>query len=260
MQGQRISISNRDKQIVCGLFLSKYDQAALDYLGFQSFIEAFNALGFSLGARPASIKNYRDEIDPFFPNRRRGWHKRPLRAHCKRIMDTYSQFDIATLGDLIKSFLCPELELDSIPDVARVLQKLNEAAEFSFARRLITGKAAEEYFRINYLQMPEFRECRLTDTTQWGCGFDFKLTVTDNISFSAVEVKGLRNRYGQVQMTDLEHAIAEALADRYYLVLVRNFAESPFHSVIRDPVHGDLEFSKVERKEVRISWLANIKE
>jgi len=260
MHVQSDNISNRDRQIICGLFLSKYDQAALDYLGFQSFTEAFNTLGLSLHAKPASIKNYRDEIDPFFPNKRKGWHQRPLRDHCKRIMDLYERLEISDLGDLIKGFLYPDQELEQLPEISKVLKQFNEGAESSFAKRLITGRAAEAYFRSNYARMPEFDACQLTDTTQWGCGFDFKMTTTNSDSFSAVEVKGMRNRCGQVQMTDLEYAIADALTDRFYLVLVRNFAEMPFHSVIRNPLRGDLEFARIERKEMRISWLTSIRE
>jgi len=86
------------------------------------------------------------------------------------------------------------------------------------------------------------------------------MTTTNGDSFSAVEVKGMRNRCGQIQMTDLEYAMADALAVRFYLVLVRNFADIPFHSVIRNPVRSDLAFATTERTEVRISWLTNIRE
>ena len=59
--------ATRDKLMLAGLFLSKYDALGLKKLGFETFAEAFNVIGYALGARPASIKNYRDEFDPFFP-------------------------------------------------------------------------------------------------------------------------------------------------------------------------------------------------
>jgi hypothetical protein len=61
-------------------------------------------------------------------------------------------------------------------------------------------------------------------------------------------------------MTDLEYEMAEALRDRYYLVLVRNFAEEPFHTVIKDPIKSTLQFTKVERQEIRVSWNASVVE
>jgi hypothetical protein len=66
-------IAKREKLILVGLYLAKYDSLGLKRLGFESFAEAFNVIGYALGSRPASIKNYRDEFDPVFPNRRKGW-------------------------------------------------------------------------------------------------------------------------------------------------------------------------------------------
>jgi hypothetical protein len=65
-------MATREKLILSGLYLSKYDLLGLKGLGFESFAEAFNVIGYALGSRPASIKNYRDEFDPLFSNRRKG--------------------------------------------------------------------------------------------------------------------------------------------------------------------------------------------
>ena len=250
----------RDRQIICGLFLSKFDQDGLQYLGFENFSEAFNALGYSLRARPASIKNYRDELDPYFPNGRKGWHKRPLRDHCKLIRKLYGNASLVELGDLIKSFLLPTEFTESLPDVARVLAAHYGEESSSFAKRLITGRAAEQYFVANFHRMPEFSSLLLTDTTNWGCGFDFKLATQSGNWVCAVEVKGIRAKFGQIQLTELEHDMAEALSDRYYMVLVRNFIEQPFHTIVKDPLNCRLQFTRTERKEVRLSWNANVNE
>ena len=60
-------IATREKLILAGLFLSKFDTLGLAMLGFEGFTEAFNVIGFALGGKPASIKNYRDEFDPLEP-------------------------------------------------------------------------------------------------------------------------------------------------------------------------------------------------
>lgn len=80
-------MATRQKLILTGLYLSKYDQLGLRNLGFDNFVEAFNVIGYALGSRPASIKNYRDEFDPLFPNRRMGWHKRPTRDYCREVFE-----------------------------------------------------------------------------------------------------------------------------------------------------------------------------
>lgn len=66
------NLTVRRKLILSGLYLSKFDSEGLKSLGFDSFTEAFNVIGYALGSQPASIKNYRDEFDPLFPNRRKG--------------------------------------------------------------------------------------------------------------------------------------------------------------------------------------------
>src|SRR5271169_6625544 len=97
-------IATREKLILAGLYLSKYDSAGLKKLGFESFVEAFNVIGYALGQKPASIKNYRDEFDPLFPNKRLGWHKRPTRDYCHEVFTVYKSLDLDTFAGLIKSF------------------------------------------------------------------------------------------------------------------------------------------------------------
>jgi hypothetical protein len=77
MPNNRI-FSTRDKAILMGLYLSKFDDKALKELGFDGFMQAYNALGYSIGTKPYSIRNYRDEFDPYFPNQRQGWRNRKL--------------------------------------------------------------------------------------------------------------------------------------------------------------------------------------
>ena len=55
-------IPTRDRLILVGLYFSKYDSLGLKGLGFESYVEAFNVIGYALG------KNYRDEFDPLSPN------------------------------------------------------------------------------------------------------------------------------------------------------------------------------------------------
>jgi len=240
------------------MFLSKFDRKGLKYLGFAGFAEAYNAFGYSLQARPASIKNYRDEVDPCFPNARKGWHKRPVREHCQRILDQYAMLSLAELGEIIKGLLLPAPPAETIQEVKRVLELRTPDPSASFAKRLITGRAAERYFVAHCAEMAEFAGARLTDTTGWGCGFDFKVMPQKSSTFYAVEVKGLQGRSGQIQMTDLEFEVAEVLRDRYFLVLVRNFVELPFHTVINNPTKSAIHFTRVERQETRLSWHASV--
>jgi hypothetical protein len=121
-------ISTRDKLILTGLFLSKYNSVGLSRLGFETFKEAFNVIGYGLGQKPASIKNYRDEFDPLLSSTRRGWHKRPRREYCLKILNDYQDLDIATFTSLIQSFVGYDENL-----VSNLRQ----------SRRLVKGGAAQ---------------------------------------------------------------------------------------------------------------------
>lgn len=248
-------ISTREKLILAGLYLSKYDEAGLIRLGFDGFQEAFNVIGFALGSKPASIKNYRDEFDPLFPNRRMGWRKRKTRDYCLAVFEHYKGLDFETFTGLVRSFFGYDENLES----RTISPKQQPDGESSFAQRLITGLAAERYFESVHAEVPEFNGYVMENTTRFGCGYDFRLRSEPNDEdFLAVEVKGLKEQRGSIAMTPKEYDVASALTDRFFLFVVRNFRESPSHEVFRNPVAGNLQFRKIERVTVQISWLTSV--
>lgn len=247
-------IATREKLILAGLFLSKYDSVGLKKLGFQSFIEAFNVIGYALGGKPAAIKNYRDEFDPLFPNRRKGWHKRPTREYCLKVFNEYKDVDLETFTGLVKSFV--GYDENAWSEVQTKETKADSAS--LFAKRLITGLAAENYFEAVQSRLAEFKGYASENTTRLGCGYDFRLRSETDKNFLAVEVKGLTERTGSLSLTPKEHQVAEALTDRFFLFVVKNFCESPFHEIYQNPLSGSLRFAKKERVVVHVSWLANV--
>src|SRR5258708_8609509 len=50
-------LTRREKLILAGLYLSKYDALGLKRLRLGSFLEAFNVLGYALCSRPPSVTN-----------------------------------------------------------------------------------------------------------------------------------------------------------------------------------------------------------
>ncbi|TFF40110.1 protein NO VEIN domain-containing protein [Mucilaginibacter psychrotolerans] len=247
----RHSFSIRDKSILIGLYLSKFDDQALIYLGFKTFNEAFNVFGFALGTKPTSIKNYRDEFDPFFPNLRKGWHKREIRGYCKHFLDGFSDLDFETFTELIKSFVIKNYEVESI------IEKI-EKKDYSetVAKRLATGIAAEEYFKINYQQVRNFIGFELKDTTNLACGFDFKLSL--EIKYYCVEVKGLDTNSGSISMTEKEFLLAQYLKEKYCLFIVKNFNDKPVCQYHFDPLNSRLMFKKNERQTTQINYSTSI--
>lgn len=245
-----MNLTLRDKSIVCGLFLSKFDSEGLTVLGFDTFKEAFNVLGLAIKANPASIKNYRDELDPLFPNSRLGWHKRKLREHCQKIYETYHSYGLEEMASLIANIT----GCDLTPDYNDT--GLDETE--SFAKRLATGRAAENFFLANYRTEPEFASLDVVDVTQTGCGFDFRLQLDAAMSFNAVEVKGIRQDKGSISLTKKEHLVAGTLRESYYLYVVKNFDDVPYAVNYCDPLRSGLNFSRTERIVIQIAWSAKL--
>jgi hypothetical protein len=241
-------IDNRGKAILTGLFFSKFDKQGLTALGFTSFNEAYNVLGLSINVRPSSIKNYRDEFDPFFPNKRQGWHNRSIRDYCKNYLDLYQNTSFDDFLNLVKSFIFPNFELEQFIDEEIERRDILD----SVAKRLITGKAAEEYFRKNYRLVNQFECFDLEDATSLACGFDFKLT--NNMDYWCVEVKGLSQKTGSILLTEKEFAIANKLQNQYCLFIVSNFVDKPQHKFFFNPLHCGLSFTKNERSIIQINY------
>jgi hypothetical protein len=251
----KADIATREKLILAGLYLSKYDALGLKKLGFDSFVEAFNVIGYALGSKPASIKNYRDEFDPRFPNARKGWHKRGTRDYCLAVLERYKGLDFESFTGLVGSFFGYDKNIDS----ETLPTEPTDDGTSSFAQRLITGLAAEHYFESKRPELPEFKEYLVENTTRFGCGYDFRLRIEPNDSqFLAVEVKGLKELTGSLTMTPKEHDVASKLRDRFFLFVVRNFRELPSHQIFQNPLFSPLEFKKIERVTVQVSWLTSV--
>jgi len=246
------SLTQRESLIFAGLYLSKFDAEGLTRLGFASFTEAFNAIGLSLKGRPASLKNYRDEFDPFFPNARLGWHKRPLRKYCEAVYEEFGKLEIEEFARLLQPLVLGIATVEGLEDIDLEPPATDEPT--SFAKRLITGAAAEGYFEQVFSRIEPFRDCEFVNTTRIGCGFDYKITTPQNSDFLAVEVKGMSGISGSVMLTEKEHQVADRLGSRYFLFVARNFAEEPFHSLYRDPLSCGLVVTPKRRTVQVTSW------
>lgn len=244
------SFSSRDKAVLFGLYLSRFDTYGLNEFGFSGFREAYNVMGYAVNEIPKSIQNYRDEFDPYFPNPRKGWRNRKLRDYCKYIMDLCQNMTFDEMTRIVKIFLfdsSAELEIEKTKE--KVFKKeSNECV----ATRLITGRAAENYFVSKYPEIDVFQKYSLTDTTNLGCGFDYKLTFGESLYY--VEVKGLNNKRGNILMTEKEHDVAGLMKERYCLFIVKNFIEKPEHQLIFNPLYSGLSFERHERKVIQVSY------
>lgn len=241
------------KAMLIGMYLSKYDKQALNILGFESFNEAYNTIGLAINVKPLSIRNYRDEFDPIYPNQRKGWHKRPMTQTRVDMFNEYDELNLREFTDLVKRIIYQNPDINLIEE--QIDSKDDESS--TFAKRLITGQAAEQYFKDNYQAIPFFKGLSFEETTKLGCGFDFK--ILHDKGFYAVEVKGLQNVKGAIGLTDKEYRTATYLKEDYFVFLVKNFIETPVHDIFKNPVFSeDLTFVRNERMIKQINWNASV--
>lgn len=238
-----------EKMMLIGLFLSRFDKKGLEVLGFKRFWEAYNTFALALGGPPKSINNYRDEFDAHFPNPRKGWASRPLRPTRKAMMEKYADLSLEEFAKVIREVTS---SLGDAEDVA------SEGESMSFAKRMMTGQSAENYFETHYKEVSCFKDASLTRTTAHGCGFDFRLEVDGN-PYLAVEVKGLGAINGAFQMTSKEYKVADYLQDRYFLYVVRGFeTPRPFFTVVRNPLRASLMLEKHEVVSYQTFWSGDV--
>ena len=216
--------------MICGYYLSRFDQRAYESIGFGTQRATHEALGKSLDVSPASVKNWRDEFDPVHENPREGWSGRKMYPSRLRTLEA--------LGDLTeRELLALVLELVGAPQgrsANELVRIINEQdAGRAFGLRGPTGIKAERVFIRYHGEHSQPLPGRLLDRRYDQCGFDFEILTGKESVF--VEVKGLAGDQGGISFTDKEWATAKEKGDKFYLALVRQVASNPEIELFQNP-------------------------
>ena len=134
-----------------------------------------------------------------------------------KVFKQYKDLDLEAFSGLVRSFVGYD---ENAWSEVRPEEERGDG-ESSFAKRLTTGLAAEQYFESVQPRLPEFNDCVLENTTRLGSGYDFRLRSEARRDFLAVEVKGLKERTGTLAFTPKEHEVAAALNSRFFFSLSR---------------------------------------
>lgn len=220
---------NNDQAIVVSYYLSRFNDEAVEKLGYKSWKDAFEDLSQKLNINKHTIKNWRDEFDPFHGHRA-GWHRRQPRKTISNIISQFEQLEEYDIRQVVEEIIIGnEIELPEI-DNSETTVNSNPV----FILRGPTGKKAEQFFieyhRIN--NSPIAGE--LIDTRDLGCGYDFEIESESGQHF--IEVKGLANNIGGLLFTNKEWETAKQERTKYTVCLVSNINDSPEISFINDPV------------------------
>lgn len=237
---------NNEQAIVISYYLSRFNDEAVNNLGYKTWKDAFADLSDKLQINKHTIKNWRDEFDPFHGHRA-GWHQRQPR---KTISNIISQFEQLEEFDIRQ--IAVEIINGNKIDLPEIDNSENEVITNPiFILRGPTGKKAEQFFieyhRLNSLPVAG----ELIDTRDLGCGYDFEIKSESNQHF--IEVKGLASNIGGLLFTNKEWETAKQERTKYTVCLVSNINDSPEISFINDP------FSKLNPRKniiqtVQVQW------
>ncbi len=103
-----VSTKKRDKtkdSLTVSYFLSRFNMNAVESLGYHTFREAFDSISRILDQKPSTIKNMRDEYDPYFDNGRVGWYQREMSPSRREIYDLYKANSEADVELVVKEIL-----------------------------------------------------------------------------------------------------------------------------------------------------------
>ena len=245
--------------LVVAYYLSRFDQTALDNLGYSSFTAAFKDIGGILDIKPSSIRNMRDEFDPLHGNLRTGWVSRDFRKRRSRVkvVETYGEMDEPELREVVLEILrgqSPE-HIEIVDELAALIPDGNRERKVSqtvFTPRGPTGKAAEEYFIRYHTDHALPVSGTLKDVREHAGGYDFEiLSPEDETIF--VEVKGMAGDEGGILFTAKEWDTARKKREKYFLVIVRTVHDKPTIQIIKDPAYK-LHAKRNIRTTVQVNW------
>ena len=139
--------------MVVAFYLSKFDQEGLKQLGFRTFRQAFDEIGSGLHVNPNSVKNWRDEFDPFYDNGRKGWYQRGIRPGRQKVMDAFDNLSESALRavvlDIIKPEARPKIEFElhsALKEIKDTEDQKETRKNITYVPRGPTGRMAEEFF------------------------------------------------------------------------------------------------------------------
>lgn len=98
----------RDKlkdTLTVAYYLSRVNNEALKELGYKTHKAAFERLAQLFGQKPATIKNMRDEFDPYFDNGRAGWYQRQMSPSRKEVYDKMASVSDEDLTSIVKEIV-----------------------------------------------------------------------------------------------------------------------------------------------------------
>lgn len=248
------------KALIVSFYLSKYDTVAYKNLNYGNMTNTHAKIGEILDVNPNSIKNMRDEYDPYHPNNRSGWHQRPLRPSRQKVFNTFTDLTELALREIVLDILNQKYDESVVPIIENISNQQDDEScddETAYTSRGITGEKAEKYFQDNWkVHYPDYSQ--IENRTKDGCGYDFKLIGNDN-SEKYIEVKGIKSENGGILLTSKEWDVAIEETNKFDLFIVSNINENPVIKTISDPAKNLIPKKQVQTV-IQVNWTISSKQ
>ncbi len=125
------------EEIVVGYAMSRLHASYYASRGLESWNLAYAEAALALDRPEMTLKNLRDEFDPYHGNPRKGWRGRLLRLDRQRVLDDLRGVSDDALLELVNRILVRDEDsvVEAIDSLARV-----ESVAANVAERLLTGR------------------------------------------------------------------------------------------------------------------------
>jgi Domain of unknown function (DUF3883) len=240
---------NYDLMNLIGYGLAKFDKEFVKQFGFNTKTEFYNyVVRIGICGTTGAIKNRQDMLDPFFNNGRKGWYQKSSQYISRKLyMDSlFVNEDVVSLGNIVKNIINQDFKI-----AFNELQQISPVLKSRYRSMQETGTEAELYFYTNYSSELIFKNAIIEDARQWGDGYDFQLQIDEN--YLLVEVKGVKEKKGNLRFTEKEVLKAKEYEKNYFLVVVSNLIESPKMSIFENPL-STFELQREEKPKIEINY------
>ncbi len=248
--------------LIVAYYLSRLDKKGYSLLGYKNFDEATKGVGTILGVNHNTVRNMRDEFDPYHQNTRIGW-KRELRGSRQKILQAFQDTDDETLLEIVKEVLFNK-EFNKTEEYQDIHALFNDEKNKTSVKKSIpfilrgpTGRRAEEFFVEYFKNTHKPVDGTIIDRRDQGCGYDFEIKNERGPFF--IEVKGLAADTGGILFTNKEWQTAIKSKDKYFLVLIRNLAQAAEIKFIQNPA-TKLKTRKNLYTTVQLNWSVSDKD
>ncbi|WMI82451.1 AAA family ATPase [Anaerotignum sp. MB30-C6] len=181
--------ANNKIALIIGYYFSRFNAEAFEAIGYETQKDAFEAISKILKVNSNSIRNMRDEFDPYFDNGRVGFKQKKLSPSRQSVLNKFASFTFEEMTTLVQKFLeskntveSENLLIELSIEEDGILRNLNELAQES------RQKYKEEFNATDIALSDDFKRAFGTYIRGTGHSVDFNSTTTVVTTFNSLKI------------------------------------------------------------------------